>query len=88
MPANSMQLVDGHDIGLKTWKSNYSRTALDADHIKFDKAIYDTLQTRVTDKSSKVYTMTLYAGWEANTYETYYDSKLKINAYLIPLKTF
>ncbi|MBP3581241.1 MAG: hypothetical protein J6J33_00640, partial [Clostridia bacterium] len=80
MAENSKLIVDGHDKGLKTFKSNYSTLMTDADYAKFTKSIYDTLLTKTTTytegnpSNTDVYEMTLYAGWKANSYNVYYES--------------
>ena len=73
MNDNSLLVVDGHSKDLRTFTSNYTSTISDANNNKFDKTIYDSLMTFTTDKNGKVYAMTFYAGWQANSYVIYYE---------------
>ena len=81
----SSLIVDGHDYSQKTYRSSYSTNYVPitnynkanygtAAYTKFSFPIYSDLQTFETNKEDKTFTFTLYAGWEANTYQVYYES--------------
>ena len=45
-----------------------------ASNRKFDATMFDSLQTKTTnERQQSKYTLTLYAGWEANTYSVTYE---------------